>query len=73
MMRPGIDYGVRVLNAFGNFRVGQRFYPPALYRDKLVQCGFVERVKAPAEEPSCDETQSDDGLFTRGRRKQGRK
>lgn len=49
MMRAGKDYGVRVITAYENKRVGQVIYPPGLLRDALVRTGRVERIKPPAE------------------------
>jgi len=71
MMRAGKDYGVEVITAYENRRVGQVFYPPALLRDALVRTGRVRRVSAPADGSLnlIDETQEDVG---RGRRRQGR-
>lgn len=64
MMTAGNDYGVRVITAYENKRVGQVFFPPALLRDRLVKTGRVERVKAP--EPV------EDTEVPRGKRKQPR-
>jgi predicted DNA-binding transcriptional regulator len=47
MLQAGKDYGVRVVRAYENRRVGQVFYPPGLLRDKLVQQGWVERIPSP--------------------------
>ena len=41
------DYGVRVVVAFGNNRVGRVLFPPGLLRDALVKRGFVERIAPP--------------------------
>jgi hypothetical protein len=46
MMR---DYGVRILHAYENKRVGQVIYPPAMLRGKLIQAGLVERVAEPEQ------------------------
>lgn len=50
MMKPGIDYGVEVISAWDNRRVGQVFYPPGLLRDALVRSGRVKRRTAPPED-----------------------
>lgn len=52
MMKAGEDYGVRVIRAYENRRVGQVFYPPALLRDALVCRGFVARVVKPEPAPA---------------------
>ena len=49
MMTPN-DYGVRVMRAWSNMRVGNVIYPPSLLRDSLVKGGFVERIEAPEPE-----------------------
>jgi hypothetical protein len=49
------DYGVRVIRAYENRRVGQVFYPTGLLRDALVRKGLVERVQPPAEESLAEE------------------
>lgn len=78
MLTAGKDYGVRVITAYENRRVGQVFFPPALLRDALVRRKFVERVQAPpeAEQASFADTgqsESIDRLFGRQRRHLGRK
>lgn len=45
MMRAGQDYGVEVLTAYENRRVGQVIYPPALLRDALLRRGLVRRIE----------------------------
>lgn len=57
MLTAGIDYGVEVLTAYENRRVGQVIYPPALLRDALLRRGLVRRVEPtvvakPASEPA---------------------
>lgn len=73
MMRAGKDYGVEVITAYENRRVGQVFFPPGLLRDALVRTGRVKRLTAPSGklplQPASDEAHEDAG---RGRRKQGR-
>lgn len=46
MLTADRDYGVRVIRAYENKRVGQVLYPPGLLRDALVRRGFVERIKS---------------------------
>ncbi len=58
MMNAGIDYGVRVIRAYEQRRVGQVFYPPGALRDALVKRGFVERCTAAVEQSAPDD---DDG------------
>lgn len=55
MMNAGTDYGVRVIRAYEQRRVGQVFFPPGALRQALVQRGFVERIKAPAAEQEPDQ------------------
>lgn len=71
MLTAGKDYGVEVIMAYEQRRVGQVFFPPALLRDTLVRKGLVKRVVAPAtpSQPAADETQDESG---RSKRKQGR-
>lgn len=54
MLTAGQDYGVRVIVAYEQRRVGQVFYPPGALREALVRRGFVERLKA-APTPDDDE------------------
>lgn len=44
------DYGVRVIVAYENKRVGQVIFPPGILRQRLVQIGLVETVQAPESE-----------------------
>jgi hypothetical protein len=43
------DYGVKVKIAYLNMQVGRVIFPPAMLRDQLVRCGFVERLTGPAD------------------------
>lgn len=49
MMTASKDYGVRVLMAYENKRVGQVIFPYGVERQLLLQRGIVESV-APAEQ-----------------------
>lgn len=74
MLTAGKDYGVEVVTAYEQRRVGQVFFPPALLRDALVRRGLVKRVAAPAasapSQPGADDTKEESG---RGRRKQSQR
>lgn len=50
MMQAGKDYGVEVVVAYENKRVGQVIFPPGMLRDRLIRSGFV-RSCSPKEEP----------------------
>lgn len=49
MMEAGIDYGVRVIRAYGPFAVGQVIYPTGVQREVLLAAKKVEAVEPPAE------------------------
>lgn len=56
MLDADRDYGVRVIRAFENKRVGQTLFPPAMLRGALLKRGFVERIMPPAPRvQSCDD------------------
>lgn len=42
MIRAAKDYGVEVVVAYENKRVGQVIYPPGTLRQKLIMCGLVK-------------------------------
>lgn len=68
MMQAGKDYGVEVITAYENRRVGDVIYPNGVYRQALLRNGFVKLRAAPADaaaEPTSEETE-------RSRRRQGR-
>lgn len=50
MMQAGTDYGVEVIVAYENKRVGFVMHPPAMLRDRLVKLGYVKRLGPPKEE-----------------------
>lgn len=52
------DFGVRVVRPFGQFQSGFVMFPTAMYREKLLQAGWVEEVKpdVPAAAPSRRDT-----------------
>lgn len=70
MMQAGKDYGVRVITAYDNRRIGQVFYPPGLLRDALVRSGRVERCQAPTD--LLDGVTDEAALAESGRRRKGR-
>ncbi len=47
MMQAGKDYGVEIVVAYEQKRVGQTIYPPGMLRQALVQRGLVKRLSAP--------------------------
>ena len=54
--KPAIDPGVRVVRAFSTFSEGHILFPQGLYRDALIDKGYVVPVKplehvAPSEQP----------------------
>lgn len=49
MMTPK-DYGVKVLRAYENKRVGVVIFPSGVERDRLVKMGLVERLTGPVED-----------------------
>lgn len=65
MMTAEKDYGVEVISAYGNFRVGQIIYPPSAYRDRLVMTGTVRRRTAADENPNKSINQSKPKLALR--------
>lgn len=46
MMEAARDYGVRVIRAYQDYRVGQIIFPPGLLRSHLLDAHFVERVES---------------------------
>lgn len=44
------DYGVRIVVAYENKRVGQIIFPPGVERQRLIQGGFAKKVE-PEHEP----------------------
>lgn len=54
MMQANRDYGVRVIRAFDFWSVGDIFFPTGLHRSHLIDCGYVEPVKPPAEHTKAD-------------------
>lgn len=51
MMRAGKDYGVEVVVAYENKRVGQVIYPPGTLRQRLIQTGRCRALTAEHNDP----------------------
>lgn len=58
MMRANIDYGVKVIKPFSQFSPGFVMYPTAMYREKLIKCGFVQPLTEADVKPSTEATNS---------------
>ena len=50
MMSAEKDYGVEVLVAYENKRVGQVIYPNGVERQMLIRCGRVRALSVPKED-----------------------